>query len=762
MATTNSFKAYERGVRIQLIEESFASGMKYSNAPLAEGFYKTLVNFDLDTNGEVLMPRPGLRCTTRTPGLAFGSTLQTVKSTTLDDNVTCYQCVTADENEHINVVSFKPGDGTMQTHNSEKNGFYKKPIGANIHGYDVDDVENAKALIGTFAYDDSYYCFLQNPETKHTALHNTKYNTDKFIFEEITPREVTPKQAVSWGYNMLKDNPYMFKNEVGLGAIQLQGLLPYASEGGEVQMSPEVNQDVVFEAFYTAPAGSKYSIVWDWKETAADVWYTFKKDVLTMPADASEDIPHLYANYSAPVASVIVRISAYKIGADDVVEDAPEQVLTVGLNFDKNAYGSTANIDPKVYDLSTATGMTYWKNRLILYGIGADRTVVFFSEVNDPSYFPYPNNVELFDEPVIHMTPFLDNLLAFTATKMYLITLNEDGMSWTTKVIQNNLRINPWDANLIKTVKNMAFFKSGNYYYMIVPKANSLTGELTIAPVSKNLESFFDNFQANVADLFKIVYNYSDELKLLDYYNFLDYDDMYNVYTFETVLGTKINMAVLYNTIARAWRIHFYEATGRYHVCQQDSTKKGIYANTYSDKDNTYIQFLEFNKSEQKDMYYPTGEDDIYFKNYQYFDTGYREHGTDFKKRYRELQFKINNVSQQNMKAYLAFYIDGEERKTMFKYTPTLTLVGNEQHVIFDRVPVTEAECPASTVLAETKQDVNCWQLDVSAFPDNDLYKIRVPVSGKGYAPRTQFMCLNQQNYELMNVSYVYRQMYSR
>ena len=163
----------------------------------------------------------------------------------------------------------------------------------------------------------------------------------------------------------------------------------------------------------------------------------------------------------------------------------PEQVLTAAFNLSQDDNTNT-NLKQENYDLSTATGMSYWKNRLIVYGLPQDKTVLFMSDVNDPTYFPYPNSADLFDEPVVHVLPFLDNLLVFTSTKLYMITLSEDGLGWNKKHIQSNLDIKEWDTHLIQQVKNMVFFKSGNYYYMVVPSTKFTTlNQLVVTPVSK-------------------------------------------------------------------------------------------------------------------------------------------------------------------------------------------------------------------------------------------------------------------------------------
>ena len=47
--------------RYMQTEEVFVNGMKYSDAPHAPGYAKTIVNFNIKNDGEVFVPRGGLR-----------------------------------------------------------------------------------------------------------------------------------------------------------------------------------------------------------------------------------------------------------------------------------------------------------------------------------------------------------------------------------------------------------------------------------------------------------------------------------------------------------------------------------------------------------------------------------------------------------------------------------------------------------------------------------------------------------------------------
>jgi len=392
----------------------------------------------------------------------------------------------------------------------------------------------------------------------------------------------------------------------------------------------------------------------------------------------------------------------------------------------------------------------------------------------------------------------LDNLLVFTASKLYLLTLSLDGMSWNKKLIQANLNISPWDVHLIQQVKNMVFFKSGNYYYMVVPKGFTGTGDLAIAPISRpNMENFFDNFPAAVDKILKTMYDYNDGIELAHYYNYMDYEDVHNVYVFKTTKGCYLNFVVLYDTVQRAWRIYIHESQEILVPFKQDATKKGtlmsLAAVNQRWKKTTVktglvpaLQFINFSRATASDFYVPHGtkmwpaidalpadyeniQDKLdaqkFFDNRQLLDTGNRDHNSDFKKRYREIQMKFNNVSQKAIKVYNDFYIDGAERISMYNYIVNHVTdpLDPEYGTIFVQQLLQDPTIlPGATVLAPADEEEGYWTLDTSAFPGATITKVRVTVSGKGYAPRLRLLTVNEELYELLNLSFVSRELNSR
>ena len=816
------YKRYVRQPRIQYAEESFKLGMSYTNTPLEAGFSRMLVNYDLKDAGECLTPRAGLQVKelgiyplaavpiaysdalslsagkdcTEPDGDSYKQIIAGIVLDTKHTGTNLYQgsahVFTINTNdvdlELLEDIEIKPMVSDELYFSRPDKLYFRRPDKASIHGMELANAGKIARHVGTFGFNNSYYYFVSGQ-----GLYKTVLGTAGYEAEAVAIKAISPKEAVLWGYNMLSTTPYTFEDSAGSGVIQLLGILPYDALG-DLEMSPQMNQSLTLRCYYQAAAANTYNFVWDWKQASADTWTTFKTQTTAMTST-----PEISADLSVPANEIMVRVTAYL--STDLVN--AEKVMTVGFNFDKTAYGATANVNVETYDLSTATGMSFWRSRLVLYGIQKDPTILFLSDVNEPGYFPYPNCVDIFTEPIVHVTPFLDQLLVFTTTKLHLLTLQEDGLTWTKKTIQGNLDIKEWDVHLIQIVKNMVFFKSGNYFYMVVPRASSLTGDLTIAPIAKPISSMLDNLPTVITDLVNLLYDYDDTLTLTHYYNFLDFEDVHNMYVFQTTLGVYINVDLLYNTMLRIWRIHIYESQNILQPYKQDATKQGTLMSlaklsqrfsttfeevtTYSTATVPGVQFYNFSQLQVNDTYIPldfaiqlagdeinplyvddfqTEYDLVHvIKNYQLLDAGYREHVTDYNKRYRELQMKFNNVSQKALKFSTEFTLDGGTRKAFYTYEMHQEidpLDPNYGVIYLERIPIIDAELPGSTLLGEDQNDTGAWALDNSKFPETVLWKVRTPISGKGYAPKLRLISFNEEKYDLLNVIWVFRMMNSR
>lgn len=829
--------SFKRGHRVQNIEETFAKGMSYTTAPLAEGYNRVLVNLDMQDFGNSVTPRLGLRADAymyngwpRVGSDEDNNLFEIVEAHAFNDRKLLETIWYTGRNNEDNIFGKYVTEGTIycdtfdypgygsQNHADTLDGgrlthtaYLMSNFGAEIHGMRLLQKINVDAptitetsntlsvrVVGTWAYNNNYY-FYDNfgrccvysyyPEdvyetpSSETAKH---YKNDPKL-DVYTPKTLTAKEAVTYGYNMLLANPYQFANTAGGNVLEFTGLLPYVN--GELCMTPVQNQDIHFVATGTIPLNKQYKFVAEWASMNNTSWNTIKEWTVNTGADVTT--LEIAFDFAPPVAEAIIRISAYPV-TENVAAKVADSVLAVGFNFQKAGYSSTINSDKKQYSIHQASGICYWKNRIVAWGVPEDDTILFVSDVNDPTYFPYPNNIETFTSAIQYCTPFGDDLLVFTADALYIIALADDGASWTCKCLQRNLSIAAWDIHLVQTVKNMLFFKSGNYYYMVVPKSSSLTGELTIADVSKPMRGFFDNFKASVLEILNNTYmpevEYTD-FGIAHYYNYLSKDSVHNVYmlvvpSIHKTHDTYVNLDVIYDTVNRTWRVYTYGSSARLVPHNTSSTQDTMFVSKFQfgvDNKHTGVQHLAWSV-EREDLYLQNndsrlvvdGDENIkpsanqkqsVMGNRQLIDTGYREHASNFKKRYRELQFTINNISLSALQFYVSFLIDGALRKSWYGYEivqdtdPTSLTYGV---ISVHRVLLPSASNTSGAPVTPSTTVLDDWMLDMSAFPDNGYWKCRTTVSGKGYVPRMLINSPNAKIFELLNISWVYRTLYSR
>lgn len=812
--TDYQFKKFQNTTRTFSSEEQFNLGMNYTDSPIEAGQSKVLLNFDIANDGTSLKPRAGIKVssaaildTAITPLLfnvipdaqhtnisAIGDYVYedvNYKYAVLHDTASNKVFVCTITND-IKVTAIENLDCSgMQMVDSELTAIYNDYSNMEIHDLKISpNTPASKKQIGTKAWNGTYF-FFATDTTGESALYNVKFNTDtkRFYINKVVPTALTALEASPNKFNMLLKNPYEFTNSYIAGAFVLQGILPYENE--MLVVSPRINTKYRYKLNYTVPSGTTYTIKWEWKDYSGTEWTNIKEESVTFQAGTP---PELFCDFATPIKESLMRVTVTKQSAT-----YPEQVSAIAINCDTEVQQATANSGLKNYDLAKTKGMCYWQNRLVLWGF--DDPLIFVSDTNLPEWFPYPNNTDLFEEPVIHCEPYLDTLLVFTTQKLFQLTMLSDGSGWSKKCIQDHLRLTQYDTNFIKTIKNMVFFKSGNSYYMVVPSAVTAAG-LTIAPISKPIQWFLDNFNKDVKDIIKDVYSYEDELSLEYCYNYINNTDIVIDYIFKDKNNMFVNFCVLYDTEARTWRLHLFESQGIYLMYKLDATTDGILAtlinvdfrfnNTFTGthmfKQAPLIQFLERTYDSPSDYYIPNGlkyypeikdaftdgpaaaefgNIDALFKqvhtynNYQYFDTGYRVLGNpNNKKRHREFQLRFNNKSEKTLKFGTSFYIDGEDRRNMYKYKIVHnTDSTSPDYGLIEVVPElqTDIHVQSGTMLGETKEDINAWELGVSSFPQIPLVKARVGVSGKGYNNRLKLLSINEKNYEILGLCWVYK-----
>lgn len=624
MAKSAPYKQYTRNQRRAVLETDFSHGMMSTNGFVDEGYVKSLVNFTYEKDNGVLIPRPGIRPYQLIfPDMAFeleeGSPLLS-DSLAIKDVKECvengksyYQIVLGmADSEHdtkgplIFVTSeratrFSTIDVTedytydirysSSVYSELATAYYYTSDLPVIHNIPLvaDPIRRTEFPVGTFAFGNSYYFFGEDDHGV-AKLFQTYFDDTavpkRYQYKEVTPKKLRVSEAVTYGYNMLAGaDAYVFEDQYTASVFEFEGILPYDPSSGKLMMTPKKNQYVKFRAYfnvdYTIPTKSKYDVVWEWRETTSADWTLIQRTT-----EVIDQATELICTFQPPAADMMIRVSVYPYVDNDghtssTVYDTVEKAMVVGFDFNAENYGAASAVEQEVYDLSTATGMEAWNGRIVLWGLPKDPTILFISDYNEPSYFPYPNNITIFDEPIVYALEFMDSLAVFTTNKLYQVTLEDDGNSWKTEILQSHLSINAWDKHLVQTVRNMLYFKSGNYYYMMVPKAQSQTGELTLAPITTPITSFFDNFAVNVQNILRETYDYLGDYELITYYNFLDYEDIHNLYLYKfDNSDSLLHFDVIYNTVDRTWKVWVFESARIIFPFKHNATETGLLATT--------------------------------------------------------------------------------------------------------------------------------------------------------------------------------------
>lgn len=669
--------------------------------------------------------------------------------------------------------------------------YYYTPNNVKVHGMTLTNKKYISRPVGCFIEKDgAYYNFNNKKEFIRTRYDSTE---NIYYTQKIIPKVLDASAAYNHGFNMLLEEPFIFSNIRGSGNIYFSGIMVYDTNNS-LNAYPLINSPYNLKLYYTAASSKNYKIEISWAiKGNTDYTKILTKEIAT---GTSGDLPAIEFNgFTASASEIVFKVQAFlKSGSSYSTTAETDTSFTLYFSEEGSTSRSSGTTSLK-YDLSKCSNMCFWRNRIWLYGLVSNQNKIFYSEYDEINYFPVPHNVMTFDEPVLYCTPFNDTLLVFTSSQIIQITATTDSISSATKkVIQSNLDFNEFNVSLIQTVKNMLFFQSGEYYYMVVPKTLSLQNELAIAPISKTIETFLDNFSSNAKSLIELVYGYTGTLTLEHHYNFLNYEDVCNMYVFNTSSGLLINMGLLYNTVDRTWRISIYESQSIGYPIKQDATKISTIVTPLIAKINidgtetteAGIQFLENSENSLKDFYIPTNSiftktngiwvadggviqeafDDIHtYKNYQLLDTGYRNMDIDHNKRLRELQFKFNNVSGANIKFTTEFILDGETRINKYNYVVEQNVDPSSPNyglIYIDKIPVENIELPSTTTLAYSALDINAWTLDNSRFPEIAYWKAKLKVSGKGYTPRFRLISRDEEQYEFLGYTWVYRTMYAR
>jgi hypothetical protein len=767
-----AFKNYQRTPRNLTTEQLFNKGMLYTDIPLLDGNSKLLVNYNIAPEGNMIYPRAGyhkvgdidigvdgyrIHHTAQMTGFDTDKLTDYSLTYTLLYNDYGYKVMFNDELYDIvydNVSEIKTDnlrDVPSTLHKIPFQAEVPLPVYTTLNGSTILPVEQGLAILSS----------------------SREADVTRFTLRPVVPTTVNPSEASASGYNMLLEQPYAFSDDIG-GAMTLtiQGIVPQ-DLNGNVLFSARAGELVQFRAYYATNSSTDdtaYTVLWE-VYSLDNSKPTIKKAYTNVTINPSA--PGTVLSYIAPAdyKEFGVRCTIYTgtWSEDPTVSTAVP--VTTGVYSNYKMYDKEAkSIDPIAYNLNTATGMCTWMQHVVLWGTSRGRNIVFISELARPGYFPFPFNAQIFDEDVVSCVPYLNGLLVFTTTKLHKLAWLPGGSGFTSTVLQEKLQLTQFDHRTICVVQTMVFFKSGDYYYLMVPKATpDGVGALQMAPISTPITKMLDNIGPVVKSTFGYLYEALNNTPMIlrDYINYQDNGILRCIYKFEVSDGVYVDFYLNYSTVLRTWTTYMMQST-KHNMCmyKYGVTDGSIYA-TIVDQSMVLV-------SPSADI-----RDDFVagtvYNNIQLIDTGYREHNTATKKRYREIQFKVNNLSRRALQFGSMFYLDEQIRKDLYNYTveqqgdelvvvPTYAdpavLAGHT--VLSDDNDLYLEDTMFTTPSEEVVLKTNTWQLDVSSLTEPAVVKVRFKVSGKGYSPRLVLVSLNLVPYELLGFNWVFRTMNAR
>lgn len=894
MARSSNYKVYNRQVRTLTEETAFAGGMLWTDNNISETFLKTIVNFNYDATTGFLKTRNPIRTM-----YAGDTPLQFCEKDKNDIETIpglydkqligaynmCYTDNTATDSFYSAGWLYMFGIVNKETeyYVCEENSltFLFLDDNGGWHNIPYSKEHFNGTLIGTggikpILYDNVLYCTntdsaqafyayrifkefttVDGKDTPLFCVHKQSFNDSipDSSFENDAKElidSVTLLEATSTGFNGLRGSDmYTYEGTEGAGVKRIAGAY-FKDKTNAICVAPRLGQNVklcvILNNVPTSDKGklalsrlaqgsiAEANAVWEVVETK----------------DASTSVVFDYIITEETETYNIVWLSG----------ESTEAERYDGLIYTCSAHKANTHLKLKAYNVPSARGSCLWNKRLVLWDVEGSTNCLFVSEIENFYYMPIPHNVVLFETDVISCIPYMGSLLVFTTDRVYRLIENNDG-TLTQEVVQNNMPISREDAAYVRAIKNMIFFKSGKYYYMLVPKSQSLTGELTVAPIYKNLAGWFDEPSKATKEILSQLYPENQ-------YIFPEYsntEDAVIVSDPQDIYVEQETVSILYNVVAHCVSTHATnnsEAVNPYQMTENFVQTLSLFVN-YNTNLRAWTMYIE---DTDKTKIYPAAltaaqtmsfvcvtkgdvdseGDYMCISSMQestelehgircLIDTGYRTLSNAIKKRFREVQIKLYNDTENITSFGSAFFVDGSVRRN-YKHLEEALIPGTQGYISL--APVYEANtflteasvsitASGDTVLnakaqpfnvAQTSEEVltdvlvcprcggatrecahsentpltlwveciNCgtyvpratphasnvgaqgsnsitlsdWTLDFSHFKRGAPSTIRVPVSGKGYAPRFIFMSPKCIALHLNEINWVYRIMNGR
>lgn len=609
--------------------------------------------------------------------------------------------------------------------------------------------------------------------------------------ENIQPQKLTPSEAYTSGFNLLHSNPYEFDDAVGTGSLFVLGIMPQLN--GHIHLSPDIGSSFDLRVYYqkgTNDTNVKYKLeVAD--ATRTDIGYTTVIDWTNADAinqaTVYNKIPFIIRDRQFNSEAIYVRVTL-RIGDDTSTEAAG----TIYIN-QNNA--NIKNLDFRSYNLASAKGMVAWQGCLGLYGFTDAPDTLLFSDVENPAYFPFPQNVLTFDNEILAVHNYLENLIVVTVDSVWIVTPGTSIATSIQKKVLDNVHIPEIDALNLVVLKDQIFFKTDTQFYVLKP--NTYVADKTNLKNYVNstaIANFTKNFTSETVKLLNKVYplmwqdasnstkahRYFADFDVLDIHGETREEEVHYIYKIRPKYNDgsytldHVNLHLVYNTLARTWRLYLVsigDATTSYNPILYRNKQSGyfyeFFPHTLNDEDCgiTITKQTYDVVSDQVTVGDWNLLDDNSYNNYPYLDTGVVELDDAFTKRFREVQFGLLNQEKTTIRFYSKFFLDGKEVVHATKYQ--MQHITDPEAEDYGNVYVTPLEFEnmalyGMSTLADNVEERDYWRLDLSRFPDLANVTVRFELQGRGRRGSLQLLNTSLQRYQLSDLNWVYRIMSAR
>lgn len=624
MTRRNIFKPKEgRQKRIVHPDGNFRRGMRYTDSFIRDQAVKLLVNHRIMDNGTYITPRLGIA--------GKDTDLGIFTSPKIPAPHVAYYGTYFDEVEQLDkygniVLSFGvPSSSEYKSYLTDKevsSSYYTQVLtGTNFGVVMIDD----ETLVADTALHDARVQFYKKePKPIHTIFNYSLYylgkvnGTNKLLkvkvvktpsgfeirSEPVVGKDVTLSESTSVGFNMLNPKPYDFENELGL-TLSPMGIMPYSTtNSNNLMLSANAGEHVKFIVYYLYGAGQKFKVKWE-QALANTTEYVTLQDYGTV-YNAGDEIS---LEVQVPSRDFILRCTMTPF-ADNALQEhlskvAVYPIFTVGES-------DIRDINQNDYDLHSATGISEHNEMMVLWGVPGAETALFFSDVLDATYFPFPQYTFNFSDPIIHVKSFASSLLVFTERTIYLI---EGYSMWEMtypRSIFSNLEFEKEDMAAIIAIKDGLYVKSKGKYYMLVP--NVYTGQVSdmrLIPITDSIEGLIFDWKSFLQLLsdrlykFEVSWGEDTQIRQYDFVNYADGSKIKNIYRFAvhedkdtTLYRYQIDVILLYDIEMNTWTVEVASFPYNGLVPQGSSIYTSYVANN-----RLYLQGLNYKNQNCKDTY---------------------------------------------------------------------------------------------------------------------------------------------------------------